>query len=106
MLQFRQRALGRLARTLHYYATHETIPGTVQRYRDTGVSIGERVVTFDSTIEPVFPSLLTIGDDCIITNATLLCHDNSLVLYGQRRRAARVTIGKAAGRSSATVRSC
>lgn len=83
----------RMALTLRYYAEHESMEERVARYRKAGVHIGERVVIYDSMLDPVYPSLITIGDDCTITGAQLLCHDDSLILFKKRARAAPVTIG-------------
>lgn len=93
MAGMKARLLRRIGRTLRYYAEHESVQDRIDRYRAAGVTIGDRVVIYDSVLEGVYPHLLTIGDDCTITGAELLCHDDSLILFRQRIRAAPVTIG-------------
>jgi carbonic anhydrase/acetyltransferase-like protein (isoleucine patch superfamily) len=88
-----ERLMRRVASTLRYYAEHETPEQRSDRYRALGVTIGPRTVIYDSLLDPVHPGLLTIGADCTITGAELLCHDDSLIPHRQRQRAAPVTIG-------------
>jgi carbonic anhydrase/acetyltransferase-like protein (isoleucine patch superfamily) len=89
----KRRLLRRLARTLHHHATFETVEERNDRYRAAGVTIGRGVVIWDSWLDTQYPRLLRIGDDCTITGATLICHDESLVLHRHRTAVGPVTIG-------------
>ena len=87
------RLFRRVVRTFNFYAENETVEQRNEKYRSKGVTIGRGVVIYASVLDNEYQHLLTIGDDCTITNATLLCHDDALVLFQRRTRAARTTIG-------------
>jgi maltose O-acetyltransferase len=92
-MTFKEKMMRRVARTVLYYAQHESMDQLIARHRASGVTIGERTNIFDTAIDPVFPGLLTIGDDCIITGSAILTHDGSLVPSQGLQRAGRVVIG-------------
>ncbi|MCP5214435.1 MAG: acyltransferase [Pseudomonadales bacterium] len=54
-----------------------------------GDDIGLVNVIFDS----VYPFLIEIGSNCIITHATILAHDASPAVFGNKTRVGKVVIG-------------
>lgn len=83
----------RIMRFLRHYAEAETMPERRERLRRTGVCLGEGVVIYDTTLDAVYPWLISIGDDCTITGAQILAHDDSTILFLKQRLIAPVTIG-------------
>ena len=61
--------------------------------RKRGIVIGENTDIIDTTFDTNFPFLITIGNDCIITGATILCHDASHILFSNRVKIGKVTVG-------------
>lgn len=58
-----------------------------------GVKIGENVEMYDVSIDSLFPFLVEIGNNCIITGGTkILAHDASLSLFTKQYKVGRVTI--------------
>ena len=47
------------------------------KYVGGGVTIGNNVHIFDSYIDPLFPFLITIGDNTTLTDVKVLAHDAS-----------------------------
>lgn len=82
-----------LANKIMYYQRRETMDERIQALRDRGVTIGEGVTIWDGIIDPVFPNLITIGHNCTLTDATIVAHDDSLILHLGYTRVAPVTIG-------------
>lgn len=55
--------------------------------------VGERVGIVNCTLDSLFPFLIEIGSDVLMTHATVLAHDASPVVFGARTRVGRVRIG-------------
>lgn len=49
----------------------------VEDWKAAGAIIGKNVVGIDSFIDVAFPYLIEIGDDTVLTGATILAHDAS-----------------------------
>lgn len=64
----------------------------IERLRALGMKIGSNVGLVNCTLDTLFPFLIEIGSDCLITHATVLAHDASPVVFGNETRAARVRI--------------
>lgn len=94
-MNFKRKLACRIARFLHFYTTaHDNIvENKIASLRAQGMKIGERVVIYDSYLDGLYPELISIGNDVTITNAAILVHDNSAVLFAQRRSVAPVRIG-------------
>lgn len=60
--------------------------------RADGVRVGDDVTIYETFIDPVHPHLISVGDRCVITGATILTHDDSSLLHAQRQTVAPVTI--------------
>lgn len=90
---FKEKVLTRIGRTLSYYGDRQTLDQRLEALRAAGATIGQRVVLYDTLIDPVHTALVTIGNDCTLTGATVLCHDDSLVLFEGVSKAAPVIIG-------------
>lgn len=60
--------------------------------RRAGMSIGDRVGIVNCTLDSLFPFLIEIGSDVLMTHATILAHDASPVVFGARTRVGRVRI--------------
>jgi maltose O-acetyltransferase len=54
--------------------------------------VGERVGIVNCTLDSLFPFLIEIGSDVLMTHATILAHDASPVVFGARTRVGRVRI--------------
>lgn len=50
---------------------------SIEKYRQQGVKIGKNTHIFDSKLDLTHPFLIEIGDNCTLTNCTLLTHDAS-----------------------------
>lgn len=50
---------------------------SIKEYRELGIKIGTNCDIIRSYLDPLFPQLLTIGNNVTITNATILTHDAS-----------------------------
>ena len=57
-----------------------------------GMKIGTNVGLVNCTLDTLFPFLIEIGSNCLITHATVLAHDASPVVFGKETRAGRVQI--------------
>lgn len=64
----------------------------VQRLRDSGMKIGDNVGLVNVTFDTLFPFLIEIGSNVLITNATVLAHDASPVVFGNQTRVGKVCI--------------
>ena len=64
----------------------------VADYRARGMKIGDNVGLVNVTLDSLFPSLIEIGSDCLITHATVLAHDASPVVFRADTRVGRVRI--------------
>ena len=85
----------RIYKFIKYWAIdyNESQAVVMAAYRASGMRLGENVVIYNSDVEPLYPYLITMGDNVTVTNATILAHDDSPVLWHKRRRLAPVTIG-------------
>lgn len=62
-------------------------------FREMGVKIGKNVDMYDVSIDTLFPFLIEIGNNCIITGGTkILAHDASLSLFTNQYKVGRVKI--------------
>lgn len=57
------------------------------------MSIGEKTVFFNVTVDKGHCYLIDIGSDCTLTNCTLLTHDASIKRYLNRSKVGRIDIG-------------
>lgn len=71
----------------------ERIENYIDYFRKMGVKIGNNVDMYDVSIDSLFPFLVEIGDNCIITGGTkILAHDASLGLFLHKYKVGRVKI--------------
>jgi acetyltransferase-like isoleucine patch superfamily enzyme len=89
LCKFVYRAANRIRRDVLYW-TFIDEPDT---YRRSGVHMGHNALIIASLIDPLYPELITIGDNVTITHASILTHDDSSVIWNRRRRVAPVYIG-------------
>lgn len=78
----------RLATAMAFYGWQDPIATA----RTSGARIGQGVALWDTVLDAVYPWLITIEDDCTITGAQILCHDDSAVLFSGDRYVAPVHI--------------
>lgn len=71
----------------------ESTAARIAALRQSGMVIGERVGIVNCTLDSLFPFLIEIGSDVLMTHATILAHDASPVVFGARTRVGRVRIG-------------
>lgn len=64
----------------------------IERLRGLGMRIGENVALVDCTFDTLFPSMIEIGSNCLLTGTTVLAHDASPVVFGNHTRVAPVRI--------------
>jgi maltose O-acetyltransferase len=85
----------RIARFLRFYTTDwdNDMARKIAGYRARGMRIGEDVAIYSSDLDGLYPELITIGNNVIITNATVLVHDDAPLIFLRRRRIAPVVIG-------------
>lgn len=50
---------------------------SIEEYRRQGIRIGENTHILNSKLDPTHPFLIEIGDNCTLTNCTVLAHDAS-----------------------------
>lgn len=65
----------------------------IAELRSTGMIIGENVGLVNVTLDSLFPFLIEIGSDALITHATILAHDAAPVVFGAETRVGKVKIG-------------
>lgn len=65
----------------------------IAELRASGMTIGENVGLVNVTLDSLFPFLVEIGSDVLITHATILAHDASPVVFGKETRVGKVKIG-------------
>ncbi len=71
----------------------ERLHAYIDSFRKMGVKIGKNVDMYDVSIDSLFPFLVEIGDNCIITGGTkILAHDASLSIFTNQYKVGRVTI--------------
>lgn len=71
----------------------ESTNARIAALRAAGMKIGERVGIVNCTLDTLFPFLIEIGSDVLMTHSTILAHDASPVVFGPNTRAGRVRIG-------------
>ena len=70
------------------------IVGTpIEKLRRKGVTIGENVHIFDTSIDSLFPFLVSIGDNVTLTDVKILAHDASTYKQLGYTKVGKVTIG-------------
>lgn len=67
--------------------------GYVEGLREQGMTIGEDVVMFGCVFDKPYRSLITIGNECSLDAAEILCHDDSCVRSLGRTSVAPVVLG-------------
>jgi Hexapeptide repeat of succinyl-transferase len=70
----------------------ESTAARIALLRRSGMVVGERVGIVNCTLDSLFPFLIEIGSDVLMTHATVLAHDASPVVFGARTRVGRVRI--------------
>lgn len=70
----------------------ESTAARVAALRLSGMVIGENVGIVNCTLDSLFPFLIEIGSDVLMTHATILAHDASPVVFGASTRVGRVRI--------------
>jgi len=65
----------------------------IDKLRKRGVTIGENVHIFATYIDPLFPFLITIGDNVTLTDVKILAHDASTYKELGYTKFGKVTIG-------------
>jgi acyl-[acyl carrier protein]--UDP-N-acetylglucosamine O-acyltransferase len=60
--------------------------------RSSGMVVGEQVGIVNCTLDSLFPFLIEIGSNVLMTHATILAHDASPVVFGNRTRVGRVRV--------------
>jgi maltose O-acetyltransferase len=65
----------------------------IEHMRSHGIKIGQRVAIWECKFDGVYPWLITIGNDCTLSGAEILTHDDSAVLHIGRRQVGPVRIG-------------
>ena len=74
---------------LQNYLRGQTIP----QLRKKGAVIGENTELLNCTVDKYTAFLVEIGDNCLITNATILAHDASMKKHIGYTRIQKTTIG-------------
>ena len=71
----------------------ERLESYINNFRKMGVKIGKNVDMYEVSIDSLFPFLVEIGNNCIITGGTkILAHDASLSLFTNQYKVGKVTI--------------
>ena len=85
----------RVYRFLKYWAldVNFDMDRSIENYRKQGVRIGQSVAMWGVGVDPIYPELISIGDNVTITNTVILTHDDSPILFNRKRVVAPVTIG-------------
>jgi maltose O-acetyltransferase len=65
----------------------------IAELRASGMTIGDNVGLVNVTLDSLFPFLIEIGSNVLITHATILAHDASPVVFGEETRVGKVKIG-------------
>lgn len=89
----KRRLAQRIIRFLKYYEKDQSMKAYIERLRKQKIKIGQRTVIYDCNFDAVYPWLITIGDDCTLTGAEILAHDDSAVLFNGKRQVGPVKIG-------------
>ncbi|MEL7669221.1 acyltransferase [Methanobacterium sp.] len=71
----------------------ERLESYINNFRKMGIKIGKNVDMYGVSIDSLFPFLVEIGNNCIITGGTkILAHDASLSLFTNQYKVGKVTI--------------
>lgn len=70
----------------------ESTAARIEALRQSGMTIGKRVGIVNCTLDSLFPFLIEIGSDVLMTHATILAHDASPVVFDARTRVGQVRI--------------
>ncbi len=71
----------------------ERLQEYIDNFRKIGVKIGKNVDMYDISIDSLFPFLIEIGNNCVITGGTkILAHDASLSIFTDQYKVGRVKI--------------
>lgn len=89
------RAAKRVARFVQYWGEDadfdmETL---VNNYRSKGMIVGANAYFVNCNFDPFHPELITIGNNVTVTNSAVLTHDDSSVVFTNRRRVGSIHIG-------------
>lgn len=88
-----KRRIGRrLAMWLLSYRDGGTMGERIAALRSMGIQIGESVAIYECVFDVTYPFLISIGDNCTLTGAQLMCHDESSILFRNRTTVAPVTV--------------
>ncbi|KAA8810661.1 DapH/DapD/GlmU-related protein [Lactobacillus crispatus] len=64
-----------------------------KRLRKLGINYGQNLQLYNVNFDQLAGNLITIGDNCILTNCSILAHDDSPRMYFSYRRLGKVIIG-------------
>lgn len=92
LTSIKRKLVRRLVQFIKYYEK-EPMQDMIARYRGMGISIGNSVALYDTKLDPLYPWLVTIGNNCTLSGVEILTHDDSHLMYTQKRRVAPVFIG-------------
>lgn len=84
----------RAARFIQYWGEDVdlTMDKRIAKYRSLGVKIGTNTALWNVSVDPIYPELITIGNNVTITHSVILTHDDSTILHTYRRKVAPTTI--------------
>lgn len=89
------RSAKKIGRFVQYWG--EDVDATMDRrvkvLEDIGVHIGDNAAVWNISVDPIYPELISIGNNVTITHATILTHDDSSIIFTNRRRVGPVCIG-------------
>lgn len=89
------RGLKRIGRFVQYWGEDVdfSMENLIDSYRKIGIQMGNNVYLVNVYLDPIFPELITIGNDVTITNSVILTHDECPVPFVRQCRADPVRIG-------------
>lgn len=89
------RSAKRVARFVQYWGEDADfdMEALVNKYRGQGMRVGANAYFVNSYFDPFHPELITIGNNVTVTNSVVLTHDDSSIVFTNRRRVGPVHIG-------------
>lgn len=69
------------------------LTNNIEEYRKNGVTIGKECKIYNSYIDTGHGYLIEIGNNCTLTNCTILAHDASTQIYLKKSKVGLVKIG-------------
>lgn len=66
---------------------------SVELYRSLGADIGQNCKIYNANIDYGHAYLITVGDNTVLTNCTILAHDASTYMFLKKSKVGRVNIG-------------